>query len=292
MGSATAVADFIDSLIAEVKSVDPGRLCTFGNFPPTEFLRPRLPVSSAGTSTSTRRVPSNYLARLQMLADTRPLVLGNSGWIRSAKPRPAGGGAGVADRGGLPGRLRRGHLLSFTDDWFRMGGRLRTGPLAWSRRPRPQTRLRRRAAPIRDGPGSPTPSPKVSVVVASYNGAATLRTCLQSLEALEYPDYEVILVDDGSTDTTPEIAANSRRSASSGMVQPGPRRGAQHGHCRGGRRNHCLHWLRLSGRRGLALLFGPETSSIPLPALADNFLPPDDATTAACVMVSPAAPPT
>ena len=49
--------------------------------------------------------------------------------------------------------------------------------------------------------------PKVSVVVASYNGAATLKACLHSLEHLNYPEYEVILVDDGSTDATESIAA-------------------------------------------------------------------------------------
>jgi O-antigen biosynthesis protein len=48
---------------------------------------------------------------------------------------------------------------------------------------------------------------KVSVVVASYNGAKTLRTCLESLTRLNYPSYEVILVDDGSTDDTQKIAA-------------------------------------------------------------------------------------
>ena len=48
--------------------------------------------------------------------------------------------------------------------------------------------------------------PKVSVVVASYNGERTLKACLDSLRRLNYPDYEIILVDDGSTDTTRQIA--------------------------------------------------------------------------------------
>ena len=48
--------------------------------------------------------------------------------------------------------------------------------------------------------------PRVSVVVASYEGGRTLRACLDSLQKLNYPDYEVILVDDGSTDDTPRIA--------------------------------------------------------------------------------------
>ena len=48
--------------------------------------------------------------------------------------------------------------------------------------------------------------PKVSVIVCSYNGAKTLDRCLESLKRLEYPDYEVILVDDGSKDETQQIA--------------------------------------------------------------------------------------
>ena len=43
------------------------------------------------------------------------------------------------------------------------------------------------------------------MVVATYNGSRTLEACLQSLVELDYPHYEVIVVDDGSTDRTPEI---------------------------------------------------------------------------------------
>ncbi len=57
-------------------------------------------------------------------------------------------------------------------------------------------------------PHRPLPSyPFVSIIVCSYNGAKTLAECLESLGRIDYPNYEVILVDDGSTDNTPEIAA-------------------------------------------------------------------------------------
>src|SRR5262249_18343462 len=48
-------------------------------------------------------------------------------------------------------------------------------------------------------------TPRVSVVVCTYNGARTLEQCLRSLLALDYPDYEIIVVDDGSTDETRAI---------------------------------------------------------------------------------------
>jgi poly-beta-1,6 N-acetyl-D-glucosamine synthase len=44
--------------------------------------------------------------------------------------------------------------------------------------------------------------PRISLVVPAYNEAKTIRSCVQSLQELDYSDYEVIVVDDGSTDST------------------------------------------------------------------------------------------
>ncbi|MGC1678763.1 MAG: glycosyltransferase, partial [Candidatus Binataceae bacterium] len=49
-------------------------------------------------------------------------------------------------------------------------------------------------------------TPRVSVVVAAYDAAAMLGECLASLEVQSYPDYETIVVDDGSTDATAQVA--------------------------------------------------------------------------------------
>jgi len=46
------------------------------------------------------------------------------------------------------------------------------------------------------------------VVVCSYNGGRTLPQCLSSLLALDYPNYEIVVVDDGSTDNTRSILAD------------------------------------------------------------------------------------
>lgn len=46
--------------------------------------------------------------------------------------------------------------------------------------------------------------PKVSVVIAAHNHAHFLPDCLGSVKAQTYPDYEVIVIDNGSTDNTKE----------------------------------------------------------------------------------------
>ncbi len=50
--------------------------------------------------------------------------------------------------------------------------------------------------------GSIERCPKISVIVPAYNEEKTIEKCLQSLTRLDYPNYEVIVVDDGSTDGT------------------------------------------------------------------------------------------
>ncbi len=54
--------------------------------------------------------------------------------------------------------------------------------------------------------------PLASIVVPAFNAAATLSQTLQSLQAQTHPDYEIIVVDDGSQDTTPLIALEAARN--------------------------------------------------------------------------------
>ena len=54
---------------------------------------------------------------------------------------------------------------------------------------------------------TPRPRPLVSILVPSHNGARYLPESLDSILAQSYPNTEVILLDDASTDETPAIAA-------------------------------------------------------------------------------------
>src|SRR5262245_23784492 len=49
--------------------------------------------------------------------------------------------------------------------------------------------------------------PRVSVVIPAYNGESTLAECLACVFRSLYKAFDVVLIDDGSTDGTREIAA-------------------------------------------------------------------------------------
>ena len=53
---------------------------------------------------------------------------------------------------------------------------------------------------------------KLSIIVPVYNVAPYLRKCVDSLLAQNYDDYEIILVDDGSTDDSPQICDEYERA--------------------------------------------------------------------------------
>jgi hypothetical protein len=63
----------------------------------------------------------------------------------------------------------------------------------------------------------------VSVIVTTKNSADTVRSCLESIRAQVYRDLETIVVDNGSTDSTIEIA----NELADQVLQQGPERSAQ-----------------------------------------------------------------
>jgi glycosyltransferase involved in cell wall biosynthesis len=52
-----------------------------------------------------------------------------------------------------------------------------------------------------------SPRPPVTVLMAVYNGARFLNEAIESIRNQTFTDFEFLIIDDGSSDATPEILA-------------------------------------------------------------------------------------
>ncbi len=209
------VTEFVEQLIRIGRETDPNVLYSYASYPPTEFLLPQnSDFSCFNVYLHDQDAFERYLLRLQNLSEDRPLILGEFGMdtIRHTQDEQAemlGWHVDSVVRCGLAGTI----LFTWTDEWFTGGQEITDwafGLVTREREPKKSFFLLRDKLGQDNAelPHRPLPSyPFVSVIVCSYNGANTLAECLESLGRLDYPNYEVILVDDGSTDNTREIAA-------------------------------------------------------------------------------------
>lgn len=213
---AKRVTEFVEHLVNIARREDPRALYSYASYPPTEYLLPQnVDFLTFNVYLHRREDFDRYLARLQNLAEDKPLIMGEFGMdtIRHSEEEQAemiGWHLDSVVRGGLAGTI----LYAWTDEWHRGGMDILDWAFGLVRRDRtPKKALETvrqffgKTGSITDG--APLPRvPRVSVIVCSYNGGQTLEACLRSLKKVNYPDYEVVLVDDGSTDNTKEIVSH------------------------------------------------------------------------------------
>ena len=54
-----------------------------------------------------------------------------------------------------------------------------------------------------------TEKPQISIIVPVYNGEKWIRRCVEGIFAQNYKDWELIIIDDGSKDSTLHFLNNS-----------------------------------------------------------------------------------
>jgi O-antigen biosynthesis protein len=207
---AEAVRSFLRSLVACVKAEHPGALVSYANYPSTEYLTVDF-TDFICFNVYLHNQPAfrRYIARLHNVAVDQPLVLtefgvDSFGEGEEEQRRVLSWQVHTAFEAGVAGTF----IFAWTDEWF-TGGHLvenwAFGLVDRERRPKPSF-----GEVVRQYKGILPPAlrdyPRVSVVVCAYNAERTMDQCLASLAELNYPDYEVIVVNDGSCDRTREIA--------------------------------------------------------------------------------------
>jgi GT2 family glycosyltransferase len=298
---AARMREFIESLVDCAKSSDPGALVSYANFPSTEYLEnDALDFLAFNVYLQREDDFRRYLSHLHNLAGDRPLVLTEIG-IDSMR----NGDAVQADtlawqvRASFETGVAGTVIFSWTDDWYAFplsgDGGFQVDDWAFGLVNRKREKKAAFAAVKRFYDAALPPRlpayPKVSVVVCVYNGERTLDSCLASLQKLNYPNYEVIVVNDGSTDGTRQIAESygyihlihQENKGLSEARNVGVR--AASGEIVAFTDADCMadpDWL----THLVARFQSSEFAAVGGP----NLTPPDDSFVASCVAVSPGAP--
>ncbi len=207
---ARAISRFMGELYELGKGLAPDSLFTYSNYPSSEYLDLSF-LDFICFNVYLHREPDfrRYLTHLMAATGERPLVLSETGMdtIREGEAHQAellSWQARAAFELGLSGFI----VFAFTDEWHTGGAEISDWAFGLVTRERTRKRAFDAVGEVFKGPLPPPLKeyPKASVVVPAYNAEATLGECLDSLAHLNYPDYETIVVDDGSSDTTAEVA--------------------------------------------------------------------------------------
>jgi len=223
---AERVRAFLALLIDEARQQAPETLVSYATFPPTEYLEVADLVDFLAVNLYLHEEGAfrRYLGRLHNLAERKPLVLTELG-VDSAT-HGLDGQAAMLDWM-LPAAFDCGvagtFVFAWTDDWHTGGSQIEGWPFGLvdaARAPKPAlasvARVYRAGLPL---PLAVTP--RVSVVVCVRNGVATIDDCLDACRRLAYPDLEIVVVDDGSTDGTgARVAAAVERWAGDPAAPP------------------------------------------------------------------------
>lgn len=203
------IEDYLRELYFAVKEVDPDRLITYVNYPTTEYLHlPFLDMLSYNVYLEDPTKFASYLARLQNLAGDRPLLMSEVGLdaYRNGVQKQADTlkwQIETSFQEGCVGVV----IFSWTDEWFRGGAEVDDWEFGLTDRQRnPKQSLVTVQDAFEQVPFQASRScPRISVVLCSYNGSRTIGQTLEHLGRLRYPNYEVVVVNDGSTDGTEAI---------------------------------------------------------------------------------------
>lgn len=204
------VERYLEQIYYAVKEEDPDGLITYVNYPTTEYIQlPFLDLVCFNVYLETKEQLDFYLPHLQTIANDRPLIMSELGLdsLRNGEENQAK----VLDwqiRSTFTAGCAGAFIFSWTDEWYRAGSEVydwKFGITDRNRNPKPAFKTVREAFTEVPFLKNEVPWPRFSVIVCTYNGESTIGECLESIAKIEYPNFEVIIINDGSNESISEI---------------------------------------------------------------------------------------
>lgn len=199
----------LEELIALGKTLAPQLMFAYANFPSTEYLEPEnADFTAFNVYLEDEAAFRSYLRRLHHIAGDRPLVISEFGLDsnRNGLARQA-----EVVRWSLQAAIEHETagmtIFSWSDRWWNGCAEV----LDWDfglndREGREKPALA--AATALHFP-KPEPEPMVSVIICTRDGEDRIASCLSAVTNMRGGGFEIIVVDDGSTDATAEIVAKN-----------------------------------------------------------------------------------
>jgi GT2 family glycosyltransferase len=203
------IESLLRSLHETGKDAAPAALFSYANYPTTQYLDTTyFDFDCFNVFLEDESAYRRYLAQLQISSGDRPLLLTELGLDSGGGEDRQADSLDWQMREAVEVGLAGTCVFSWTDEWWVGGHKVEGwyfGVTRENREPKPALKIledhyRRRPSELREE------WPSASVVVCAYQAEQTIEQCLRSLTELDYPNYEVLVVDDGSTDATAEIA--------------------------------------------------------------------------------------
>ncbi len=203
----------LEHLITSGRAVDSGAMFAYANYPTSEYLMVRnADFSAFNIYLEDREVFTHYLRHLQNVAGDLPLLVTEFGVDsqhhgESRQAEILSWHVEACCRAGVAGTT----VFAFSDRWYRGGKEIMDWDFGLLRRDGSRKAAFDQLQAAWGGIESPgdgigrDSGLRFSVIVCTYRGFRTLEECLLSLTKISYPDYEILLINDGADEGVEKI---------------------------------------------------------------------------------------